>query len=31
VSGRKAFFWSDDSNINMHAIRRGAVNCGSLL
>jgi len=31
VSGRKAFFWSDDSDINMHAIRRGAVNCGSLL
>jgi hypothetical protein len=30
VSGRKAFFWSDDSNINMHALRRGAVNCGVL-
>ena len=30
VSGRKAFFWSDDSNINMHALRRGAVNCGLL-
>jgi hypothetical protein len=31
VSGLKAFFWSDDSAINMHALRRGAVNCGTLL
>ena len=30
VGGRKAFFWSDDSNVNMHALRRGAVNCGKL-
>jgi hypothetical protein len=31
MSGRKAFFWADDANVNMHALRRGAVTCGSLL
>jgi len=31
VGGRKAFFWSDDDNLNGHALRRGTVACGSLL
>jgi hypothetical protein len=31
VAGRKSFFWSDDSNLNGHALRRGSVACGPLL
>jgi len=30
AGGRKAFFWSDDDNMGMHALRRGAVACGNL-
>lgn len=31
VAGQRAFFWSDDDQINSHALRRGSINCGSLL
>jgi len=31
VNGRKAFFWSDDDQLNGHALRRGTVACGNLL
>jgi hypothetical protein len=30
VGGVKSFFWSDDDQTNGHAIRQGAVQCGSL-
>ena len=30
VSGRKSFFWSDDSNFGGHAIYRGSIPCGPL-
>jgi hypothetical protein len=29
--GRKAFFWSDDSNFGAHALRRDSVPCGRFL
>lgn len=29
VGGQKPFFWSDDDQINGHAIRRGTIPCGS--
>jgi hypothetical protein len=28
--GRKAFYWSDDSNTDGHALRRGDIPCGKL-
>jgi hypothetical protein len=30
VSGRKSFFWSDDSNFGGHALRQGSIVCGPL-
>jgi hypothetical protein len=30
VSGRKSFFWSDDSNFAGHALRQGSIVCGPL-
>ena len=30
VSGRKSFFWSDDSNFAGHALRQGSIVCGAL-
>jgi hypothetical protein len=30
VGGVKSFFWSDDDQTDGHAIRQGAVQCGSL-
>jgi hypothetical protein len=29
ASGQKAFFWSDDSQTDGHALRRGSIPCGS--
>ncbi|MEO5768284.1 MAG: lamin tail domain-containing protein, partial [Polyangia bacterium] len=29
VAGEKSFFWSDDDQINGHAIRRGTIFCGT--
>jgi len=31
VSGFKSVFWSDDSNISQHAIRRDSIPCGPFL
>lgn len=28
VAGQKAFFWSDDSALDMHSLRRGSIPCG---
>jgi hypothetical protein len=28
-AGQRAFFWSDDDQINGHALRRGSIPCGS--
>jgi hypothetical protein len=30
VGGLKSFYWSDDADLNGHAIRRGDIPCGSL-
>lgn len=30
TAGQRAFFWSDDDQINSHALRRGSIPCGSL-
>jgi hypothetical protein len=27
--GQKHFFWSDDSALDMHSIRRGSIPCGA--
>jgi hypothetical protein len=29
VAGQKHFFWSDDSALDMHSIRRGSIPCGA--
>jgi hypothetical protein len=29
VGGQKHFFWSDDNQLDGHAIRRGSIPCGS--
>lgn len=28
AAGQKSFFWSDDDQLNAHAIRRGTIPCG---